>query len=148
MKRALLFFLLLPSLAWSHLDAGVDRQAGQYFFELGWTPSTPVAGQQTAFALNIRDAKTLEATNVSSVWLRIAGKDAVAFAGTLALSGGSSAFSFVFPQEGEWVVDAAFGGYQEKVAIKVAREPLRAESLAIFLVALIVSAAALFKRTE
>jgi len=95
---------MMASSASAHLDAGFDRTAGPYVFDVGWTPDSPTAGESTLLAINVLDAATKQPANLSSVWVRLDLKDQVSFAGTLALQKGSASLTYVFQEAGVWTI--------------------------------------------
>lgn len=96
--------VVLAPFSFAHLDAGFDQTTGPYQIDVGWTPAAPAAGESVLIAVNVLDAARKLPANVSYVWLRLDLKDHVYFAGTLALSKGSTSLTYVFPKAGVWTV--------------------------------------------
>jgi hypothetical protein len=128
MKNALAV-LLFFSIAFAHLESGVDRQVGPYLLDVGWEPAAPAAGEPVFFAVNVVDYETQERTDFDSAWVRFSKGDRIAYAGSLAMDRGSTSFSYEFPEAGVWEMDVRFGNYSDKVDVFVPGESAGADNL-------------------
>src|SRR5262249_45646781 len=120
--RFFIVMILALSLCHAHLESGFDKQEGPYRLDVGWAPSAPSAGSQTFFAVNIVDHETNTSSNVSEVWIRFSKGDRVAYAGTMALKGGSTSFTYDFPEAGVWQMTVQFQNYSENIDVFVPSE--------------------------
>ncbi len=102
--RAVVFFVLLGVFAGAHLEAGFDRTVGPYALDVGWDPVAPNVGEKTVFKVSVRDASSLETTDLSGVLLRFEKGEKVWFAGTLDLAGGDAVLTYAFPETGSWTI--------------------------------------------
>jgi len=145
--KTVILLLAFATFAFADLGAGENKTVGPYLLDVGWDPAHPVAGEKTSLAINVVDAQTLEKTTFSGAWLRISKGEKIFFAGNLQMDEGSTALTFVFPEEGEWTLDVQFAEYKEKTTVKVQPKQVGENFVfAIVGILLVVFALVLFKR--
>ncbi len=134
---AIFTLTILTSHVSAHLDSGFDKTSGPYTFDIGWTPSAPNAGQSVLMAINVVNAGTEQAANVSSVWVRLDLKDDVKFAGTMTMEKGSTSFSYFFPKAGIRTITIQAGHEKITGDIWVPGEPPTGETWAWLVAAIL-----------
>lgn len=100
----------------SHLDTGQDITKNSHIIDFGYSPEKPVAGETSNFAINLVDEATEMPLNITKVWIRISKGNDVFFAGTFSPEKASTAFTYVFPESGNYTLDAKF--YNSKTLIE------------------------------
>ncbi len=102
------FSLFLLQQASAHLDAGSDKIVGEYITDFGYTPATPIAGEKLLLAFNLANASTEEVISPDGIWVRISQGNEIVFAGTFQPKARHVAFTYAFPESGNYTVDTKY----------------------------------------
>tara|TARA_Y100000310_G_scaffold246052_1_gene251161 strand:+ start:2867 stop:3376 length:510 start_codon:yes stop_codon:yes gene_type:complete len=108
-----LFIVALP-IAFSHLDAGEDKEIDDFLIDFGYSPENPNTNDNVAIALTLFD-KNQEVIEPTSVWVRISSPKDVVFAGTLKPNNGNVAFTYKFPYADNYDITARFNDDKETI---------------------------------
>lgn len=109
-----LFFLVGVPLGIAHLDAGEDRQVGDFVIDLGYSPAV----------LNTKDRSTLslfllndqqKPLDYDHVWVRITHGDSILFAGPIASEERNGLFTYTFPYPGQYQITVRFFNEEELI---------------------------------
>lgn len=102
----LLVVMLLPT-AQAHLADGEDVQVDGYLIDFGYDPAAPDDTRTTTLAFSLLSLATEEPPAFDAAWVRIAG-EGVTFAGTFHPENDNIAFTYQFPDPGEYTIRVRF----------------------------------------
>lgn len=139
MKTAALFFLLLASLSFAHLE-GESQTVGSYKIELTTLPEEIMTGNNTDLIIAVENATTGERIPGARFWARLSlNSTAVLSSNFAADNSGSATINYVFQKAGHYQLDIAPGSETATFHVRVLEE-YRPEPIPLY----IAAAAAIF----
>ena len=114
LKKLFLLFILFSVSVNAHLDAGIDKEVGDFIVDFGYSPEVPVKGELTSLVFNLLD-KNRDPVEFTDGWVRISKGDKVMFSGIF-VSEPSVAFTYTFPDSGEYEISTRFMNSDEFIA--------------------------------
>ncbi|MBS3131556.1 hypothetical protein J4212_03945 [Candidatus Woesearchaeota archaeon] len=117
----LFYFILIaivfsPVFAISHLDAGIDKEAGSYIVDFGYAPVNLQAGEKSIFNFILTNKNDSGYANADRLWIRISNEEEVVLSTNLYLEGSISSLSYIFPEGGSYDIDLKFYNGMELLA--------------------------------
>lgn len=105
-----LFLAVVPSVVLGHsTGASVERYIDSYLLDVGYSPETPRADEQTRFDFFLYDAETDVEVPFTDIWVRIEDGGRLLFAGGIAKSEfGATGMTFAFPEKGTYTIFVRF----------------------------------------
>jgi hypothetical protein len=106
-----IFFLsTIPGHSYGHkTGASWEKIIDNYKIDIGYDPTTFIAGQAERLDFNIVDIKTGQSIPFSDVWVRISqGQDTVFASGIHRLTFGLTGMIFEFPKDGDFNMNVRF----------------------------------------
>jgi hypothetical protein len=112
----LLFLVLLLPLASSHLAAGEDKVVGEYIVDFGYEPEKLTAGENSFFAIHLKDKESKEVVPFTDVWVRISQGDAILFSGLLNPTDNVAELSYYFSVSDHYEIKLRFRDGEKTLA--------------------------------
>jgi len=103
-----IYLLIGAFIVYGHLDGGKDKEIDGYLIDFGYDPKNPIANEKTIIVISLFNETTQEVIEPTKVWIRISSSKDVVFAGTFKPETQNIAFSFTFPESGDFEITTRF----------------------------------------
>ncbi|MBS3116952.1 hypothetical protein J4421_05140 [Candidatus Woesearchaeota archaeon] len=118
MRRSTFFFvfvIILTSSSLSHLDAGEDKEVGDYLVDFSYSPKEITKDNKALLTFTILDNEKRDVIEFDKVWVRIEEKENIVFTATLSSDLDQAVLTYIFPEAGEYLITARFFKDEQKM---------------------------------